>query len=63
MEKLEHLRRRIDALDSRLLYRIELEAIQPRVGTVALQELGVRPFLDDVSVVEHHDAVRVLDRG
>src|SRR5699024_5127097 len=39
-------------------------AVQARVdAAVEVDELGVRALLDEVALVEHHDAVRVLGGG
>ena len=42
--------------------RVELDPVQPRIDAAAREQLGVRALLDDAAVVEHDDAVGVLDR-
>ena len=45
-----------------LLPRV-LQAVQPRIDTVDLEQLFVSTLLDDATVVQAHDAVGGADRG
>lgn len=35
--------------------------VQPRIGSAARQQLGVRAILDDPAALHHNDPVRVAD--